>query len=96
MYNTTNVILSGFISIAAGTKASHLLFHPSSGFLPKTKFQKFTSHAISTFTSGDAFECFLPPRSSNYWKSANVVSYPKQQKVINPFTTKSMPSKDQL
>ena len=40
MYNTTNASLLGFISIAAGKKGSHLLFHPISGFLPKTKFQK--------------------------------------------------------
>ena len=33
--------LLGFISIAAAKKeASRLLFHPISGFLPKTKFQK--------------------------------------------------------
>ena len=33
--------LLGFISIAAAKKkASRLLFHPISGFLPKTKFEK--------------------------------------------------------
>ena len=33
--------LLGFISIAAAKKkASRLLFHPISGFLPKTKFKK--------------------------------------------------------
>ena len=37
----------GFISIAAAKKkASRLLFHPISGFLPKTKFYKKKLHLM--------------------------------------------------
>ena len=62
MYNTTNSSPFRLYKYSCWQKkASNLLFHPISGFLPKTKFKKFTSHAIGTFTRGSFFLVFSSP-----------------------------------
>ena len=51
--------------------------------------------SINNFSRGDAFECAIPPTSAKYWNPAKLVCHSEFQKVLDPFTVKTLPSEDQ-